>query len=95
MIKEISTEESISRILSTMRQKRVMRPQYGSNLFMLVDKNIDSEWELNAIEYCVDAIKKNEPRVEVDKVKIIKGEKTEILISYKENNKTKTVKVGL
>ncbi|WOE69091.1 GPW/gp25 family protein [Hydrogenimonas thermophila] len=85
MEKRISTEESIKRILETPLGSRVMRPEYGSRLFELIDKSVDEEWVLNAISYTYEAIEKNEPKVKVKKVEVLTGDVTSIKITYEEN----------
>jgi len=85
MEKRISTEESIKRILQTPLGSRVMRPEYGSRLFELIDKNVDEEWVLNAIAYTYEAIEKNEPNVKVKKVEVLTADVTSIKITYEEN----------
>jgi len=85
MEKRISTEESIKRILETPIGSRVMRPEYGSRLFELIDKNVDDEWILNAISYTYEAIEKNEPNVKVKKVEVLTADVTSIKITYEEN----------
>ena len=85
MEKRINTEESIKRILQTPLGSRVMRPEYGSRLFELIDKNVDEEWVLNAIAYTYEAIEKNEPNVKVKKVEVLTGDVASIKITYEEN----------
>ena len=85
MEKRINTEESIKRILETPLGSRVMRPEYGSRLFELIDKSVDEEWILNAISYTYEAIENNEPNVKVKKVEVLTGDVTSIKITYEEN----------
>jgi len=96
MIKqEISTEESIARILSTPLGSRVMNPEYGSRLFELIDKTADDEWVLLASDFTYEAIEKNEPRVAIQRVKISTGANASIDIVYLENDLQKSVSVAL
>jgi len=85
MEKRIGTEESIRRILETPLGSRIMRPEYGSRLFELIDKNVDEEWVLNAISYTYEAIEKNEPNVKLKKVEILTADITSIKVTYEEN----------
>ena len=95
--KEISTEESIGRILSTPLLQRVNMPEYGSRLFELIDKPVTDEWVLLACDYTYDAIEKNESRVSVKNVAITTGESVFINIEYVEiqNSIEKTLSVDL
>ena len=43
MSRSISVGESISRILTTPLGTRVMRPEYGSDLHLLIDRTVDDE----------------------------------------------------
>lgn len=65
----ISIEDSIKDILLTPLGARVMRPNYGSRLFELVDKRVDDEYKAKLTRYVVEAIHKNEPRVKVKRLK--------------------------
>lgn len=84
MKKQISTEESIHRILITPLITRVNMPQYGSRLFELIDKSVDDEWMLDAISYVNDAVEINETRVSIKKVSITTGDTVSINIDYEE-----------
>jgi len=64
----ISVQESILRILKTKRGERVMRPDFGSDLYLLRDRTYNDEWKLDATRYTYEAITKYEPRVEVESV---------------------------
>ncbi len=92
-MRELSTEESIARILATPLTHRVYRPTYGSRLFELVDKPVTDEWVLLASDYTYEAIENNEPRVEVKKVSISTGDKVFINIEYLENDTQKSVSI--
>ncbi len=93
--KEISTEESIARILSTPLVQRVNRPAYGSKLFELIDKPVTDEWVLLASDYTYEAIENNEERVVVKNVSISTGDEVLINIEYLENDTLKNVSVDL
>lgn len=60
--------ESIIRILKTPLGTRVMRPNYGSNLYELRDRKFDDRFKALATKYIFEAIKINEPRVQVENV---------------------------
>ena len=92
---EISTEESIARILTTPLVHRVNLPDYGSKLFELVDKPVTDEWVLLASDYTYEAIENNESRVAVKNVSIATGDVVLINIEYLEKGTTKTVSVDL
>jgi len=92
---EISTEESIARILSTPLVRRVNRPSYGSKLFELIDKPVTDEWVLLASDYTYEAIENNEDRVVVKNVSISTGDEVLINIEYLENDTLKNVSVDL
>ena len=68
MLKKIKTEEAIKRVLTTPLGNRIMRPEFGSLLYTLVDKNFDNEFMLDAISYTYEAIEKNLENVKVKKV---------------------------
>lgn len=92
---EISTEESIARILTTPLVHRVNLPDYGSRLFELVDKPVTDEWVLLASDYTYEAIENNESRVVVKNVSIATGDEVFINIKYLEKGTTKEVSVNL
>ena len=54
---------SINRILTTRIGERVMRPKFGSSLYLLRDRAFNSEWRILATRYIYEAITKWEPRV--------------------------------
>ena len=64
----ISIEDSINRILKTPLGSRVMRPLYGSKLYELRDRQFDERFKTLATKYIFEAIKVNEPRVQVEEV---------------------------
>ena len=61
-------EDSINRILKTPLGSRVMRPLYGSKLYELRDRQFDERFKTLATKYIFEAIKVNEPRVQVEEV---------------------------
>lgn len=60
---QVSIEKSIARILTTRIGERVMRPDFGSYLYLLRDRDFNSEWRILATQYIFEALKKWEPRV--------------------------------
>ncbi|MDD2895497.1 MAG: GPW/gp25 family protein [Aliarcobacter sp.] len=64
----VSIEDSINRILKTPLGSRVMRPLYGSKLYELRDRQFDERFKTLATKYIFEAIKVNEPRVQVEEV---------------------------
>ena len=95
MTHELDTFISIGRILTTPIGSRVMMPEYGSELFTLVDKPMTDEWVLDAIRYTYEAIEINEPRVLVKNVKIELGESVLFRIEYEEDGRERVVNLGL
>jgi len=73
MLKKIKTEEAIKRVLTTPLGNRIMRPEFGSELYKLVDRNFDGEFILDAISYTYEAIEKNLPEVKIKKVDVDKN----------------------
>lgn len=94
MTHELDTLISIQRILTTPLGSRVMMPEYGSELFTLIDKPMTDEWVLDAIRYSYEAIEINEPRVLVKNVKIELGESVLFRIEYEEDGSERAVNFG-
>lgn len=65
---KISIAESINRILKTPLGSRVQRPEFGSLLYTLRDRNFDDEYKLKATRYTYEAISRFEPRVKIEQV---------------------------
>lgn len=65
---QVSIKDSINRILKTPLGSRVMRPNFGSLLYTLRDREFNDEYKLLAKKYTYEAISKNEPRVKVENV---------------------------
>jgi phage baseplate assembly protein W len=61
-------KDSINRILKTPLGSRVMRPNFGSLLYTLRDREFNDEYRLLAKKYTYEAISNNEPRVKVENV---------------------------
>lgn len=64
----VSIEKSINRILKTPMVTRAMRPDFGSMLYTLRDREFNDEYKLLANKYTREAIAKYEPRVKIEKV---------------------------
>lgn len=64
----VSLSDSISRILTTRIGERVMQPTFGSNLYLLRDRDFNSEWKINATRYIFEALTRWEPRVRFKKL---------------------------
>ena len=62
--KLIGIEPSILRILQTPLGSRVMRPDFGSRLYELMDRPFDEAFKLEAVSACFEALSKWEPRIE-------------------------------
>ena len=73
MLKKIKTEEAVKRVLTTPLGNRIMRPEFGSELYKLVDRNFDNEFILDAISWTYEAIEKNLPEVKIKKVDVDKN----------------------
>jgi len=71
--KEIATEEAIKRVLITPLGSRVMRPEFGSRLFELVDRTFNTEYKLDAISYVYEAIEKNLKNIKIKSVDVAKN----------------------
>ncbi|MGG7074596.1 GPW/gp25 family protein [Campylobacter sp. 9BO] len=67
----VSIEESIKDILLTPLGSRVMRPDYGSRIFELIDRKIDDEFRADLAWYVIEAVEKWEKRVKIDEVRLI------------------------
>lgn len=60
----VTVVDSIARILTTRRGERVMRPEFGSDLYLLRDRTFDAAWRVQATRFIFEAIGRDEPRVE-------------------------------
>ena len=63
--------ESINRILKTPLGSRVMRPEFGSLLYTLRDREPDESFRVLATKYTFEAIAKNEPRAILNRVNFL------------------------
>ena len=60
--------QSIEDILTTPKQSRVMRPEYGSDVFKLIDRPINPAWLVDLYYEAVVSIHRWEPRVRVRRI---------------------------
>lgn len=67
----VSIQDSIKDILLTPLGSRVMRPDYGSRIFELIDRKIDDEFRADLACYVIEAVQKWEKRVKIDEVRLI------------------------
>jgi hypothetical protein len=72
----VSITEEIARLLITPLGSRIMRPEYGSELYKLRDRELTPHWRLMAIRYTFVAINSWIDRIRLRKVKfeLINGE---------------------
>jgi len=66
-----SVRQAILLLLSTIPGERVMRPEYGCNLFLLIFSPNDNTTAGLAIHYVRQAIDRWEPRVEIESIDAI------------------------
>jgi len=62
--------QSLFLLLSTIPGERLMRPEYGCNLYQLVFENFDVSTQTRAIDLVEQAILYFEPRIKVEEVTI-------------------------
>lgn len=65
---KVDIATSINRILKTPLGVRTMRPDFGSMLYTLRDREFNEEYKLLAKKYIYEAINRFEPRVKVENV---------------------------
>ncbi len=65
---EENIKQSIYLILSTRKKERPFRPDFGSNLFDLVDAPYNAKTRAQIVAECIQAIREYEPRVKLQKV---------------------------
>ncbi len=87
---ENHVRQSIRDILTTRLETRVMRPEYGSKLYRLVDNPVNAGWIARAVHEATEAIEKWEPRVSVLKIKPLSTSqgKVELEITFTLNGET-------
>ncbi|MFY9810825.1 GPW/gp25 family protein [Aquabacterium sp.] len=74
-------QQSIRDILTTPLGSRVMRPDYGSRLFELVDAPINPMTVLDVYAATAEALRVNEPRVRTERVKLDTAEPGQMALS--------------
>ncbi len=74
-------KQSIIDILTTPIGTRVMRRDYGSRLFELVDKPINRDFTLEIYAATAEALQKWEKRFKLEKVKITEVKEGKVTIS--------------
>ncbi|ECV2036451.1 baseplate assembly protein [Campylobacter jejuni] len=77
----ISIEESIKNILTTPLGSRVMRPEYGSLLYTLIDRKIDDDFRVKLTRYTAEAISKWEKRVKLKGARLNKMQEGKLSIT--------------
>ncbi|EAK0103483.1 baseplate assembly protein [Campylobacter coli] len=77
----VSIEESIKDILTTPLGSRVMRPEYGSLLYTLIDRKIDDDFRVKLTRYTAEAISKWEKRVKLKGVRLNKMQEGKLSIT--------------
>lgn len=63
--------QSIRDILTTPKGSRVMRREYGSNIFYLIDRPMNRGTISQLRAEAVDALDKQEPRINVSAIKVV------------------------
>lgn len=66
----VGIEESIKDILITPLGSRVMRPEYGSLIYTLIDRKVDDSFKAKLTRYTAQAIAKWEKRVKLKGVRL-------------------------
>ena len=61
-------QQSVEDILTTPRGTRVMRPEYGSGIWGLVDRPVSPEWLVDVYAEVVTSLDRWEPRIRVTQV---------------------------
>ena len=65
-------KQSIQDILTTPKGSRVMRREYGSDIFKLIDQPVNDEWRVDMYAAVTEALDRWEPRVEIESIDITK-----------------------
>lgn len=63
--------QSIVDILATPLGSRVMRRDYGSRLFELIDDPVDARFALECVAAVAEALRRWEPRLRVERVRLV------------------------
>lgn len=67
---EKDIEESLFILLNTVKNERIMRPDYGCNLMEMVYEEMNSSFENVMIDYIKNAITLYESRIEIELIQI-------------------------
>lgn len=67
--KQISNLQAIHRVLTTPLGSRVMRPQFGSELYKLIDRGMGGDFAMDARHYTYEAIESNLPEISIADVR--------------------------
>lgn len=73
--------QSITDILTTPIGSRIMRPEYGSRIFDLIDRPVNPEFLVDLYYEAVVAIKRWEPRVRVIRIRAEKVTQGQIVLA--------------
>lgn len=73
-------KQSIIDILTTPIGSRVMRRDYGSNLFRLIDKTVNKELFQQIYAAVAEALDNWEPRIKLEKIRVIEIKESRISI---------------
>lgn len=80
---EADIEESLIILLSTMKNERVMLPEYGCDLVKFIFEEMDNTLYYFVVDLTKNAILLNEPRVDVEDVKLkVEVETVYIIVDY-------------
>ncbi|APR98667.1 GPW/gp25 family protein [Wolbachia endosymbiont of Folsomia candida] len=74
-------KQSIIDILTTPIGSRIMRRNYGSRLFELVDKPMNRDFTLEVYSAVAEALEKWEKRFKVEKVKITEVKEGKVILN--------------
>ena len=87
--------QSLTDILTTPLGSRVMRPEYGSRIFELVDRPVNPEFLVDLYYEAVVAIKRWEPRVRVIRINASEVAKGRIILDLDAVLKLKNERINL
>ena len=76
----IDITSSIKDILITPLGSRVMRPEYGSLLYTLIDQKVDDSFKMKLTRYCAVSLEKFEPRVSLKGTKVLQNANGKLVI---------------
>jgi phage baseplate assembly protein W len=79
---DVSIADSLKDIFTTRKGSVVMNPEFGSDLYLLIDRRIDDEWLIDFRRYIADAVA-FEPRIELASVEITATNATDGSVAFK------------